>query len=232
MATKTVTEKTTFVDSLKSQWISVLAIVIFVIFMLFTGFKGCSGFGKDGNDTVRVETHTEYIPQAPVVIPQYIPVPSNSTPPVIIPPSYQPAGDYAALLAQYQALVNKHLTTNNYDEAISLKDSTGTEVAKVAVKASVSENEMKTFGPNTYTLNLPHTYTTITLREPPKRQLSVGGGLIGTPTSFLSGGYVGATYKNKKDQHFDVNAGLQSVGGKFQPVFQLGTKFTLKFGKQ
>lgn len=216
----------TFVENVKSQWISVLAIVGFIIFMLFGGIKGC-GIGNNTRDTL--SDRIIYVQNPPVYIPPYIPIQSGGTSyPVIIPQQYQPSADIAKLTQQYNDLVKEFLASRSYKDSVTLKDSSGNRVGVFNNNDVVSENKIQTRAPS-YQLNLP--IRTITLSAPQTRQLYLGGGLIGNTTAFLNGAYLSAEYKSKKDQIYQLHGGFQSVGGKFQPIIQLGTAFKLKFGK-
>lgn len=102
----------------------------------------------------KVVTKTEYIPQPPVVIPQYIPVPSTNQAPIVIPPNYHPSADQTELLRQYKELVNKFLAEKTYKDSIELKDSSGKKVGIVTLEDIVRENEIKSRKPS-YQLTFP-----------------------------------------------------------------------------
>lgn len=214
---------------LKNNWLAALALFLFLWLM----FKpaGCGPNIGNGKDTVRVETHTEYIPQPPIQIPVYMPTQSSSQAPIIIPPSYQPSKDYETLIKQYNDLANKFLAVNTYKDSITLKDTSGMRVGVVNLQDVVSENQLKSRSPS-YQLSFPHTTTTITLREPPKNQVFFGGGLSGSPTFPVNGVDLGLIIKNKKDRVYDFKAGMRSYNGStFQPNFQIGTYWKIKFHK-
>src|ERR1035437_3694902 len=147
---------------IKQHWIGLFAIEGFFLLFFITNPFGCILPPKPKIDTV---TNTVYVQQPPVQIPVYIPTPSSSQAPIIIPPSYQPAQDQTALLKQYQELVNKFLTTNTYKETTPLKDSAGNDVGHFDTKQTVSENQIKT-NDFSYQLKFPHTTTTITITKP------------------------------------------------------------------
>lgn len=201
---------------IKSNFIGLIAIILMII-LFFTGTgKGCRG-GDDTTDTLHVKTETVYVPQPPVYIPQYIPVPSGSTAPVIIPPSYQPSGDYNQLLKQYNDLVNKHLTINTYQDSIQLKDSSGKRVGVVNIKDEIQENTIKSRTPN-YQLTFPHTTTTITIRDS-YRQFYGGLGITGTPSEIVNGGKGEILYKTKQDKIIGIEGGAMKVGTQVTPYF-------------
>lgn len=192
---------------LKNNWLAVLAIALFLWLM----FKptGCGPNIGGGKDTVRVETHTEYVPQPPVQIPVYIPTQSTSQAPIIIPPSYQPSKDYESLVKQYNELANKFLSVNTYKDTITLRDTTGASVGVVNLQDVVSENQIKARNPS-YQLNFPHTTTTITLKEPPRRQIFLGPSLSIGQSNLLNGADLGLIYKNKKERLYNFSLGFRN----------------------
>lgn len=216
---------------LKTNWISILVLVLF----LWVIFKpsGCGPVigGKSGNDTIRVETKTEQVPQPPVYIPMYIPQQTGATNyPVVIPQNYQPSGELASLTKQYNELVKEYLATRTYKDSIQLKDTAGNKVGVVNLNDVVSENQIKSREPS-YQLNFPHTTTTITIREPykPKGQLYIGGGIQGNTTLPVNGINAGLLYKTKKDRIFNVTAGIQHYGT-IVPAFGINSYW--KIGKK
>lgn len=215
---------------LRSNWLAVLAIALFLWLILKPAGCGPNIGGKGGRDTVRVETRTEYIPQPPVYIPQYVPVQGRTQAPIVIPQQYQPSADYATLVKQYNELANKFLSSNTYIDSIPLKDSLGNNVGVVNLEDLISENQIKLRKPS-YQLSFPHTTTTITLREPPVRQLYVGGGLAGGSSSLLNGVDVGLVYKNKKDRLFELKGGFRTFNGQFYPEVQLSTYWKIRLKK-
>jgi hypothetical protein len=213
---------------IRTNWLGLIVIFLFVWLM----FKpsGCgpkAPWERNGNDTIRSETRVEYIPQPPVYIPQYIPVETSTSYPVVIPADRQASTDLAALTKQYNALLKDHLAVRNYKDSIQLKDSSGNRVGIVNLNDNVFENRL---GPRNvdYTLNLPHTTTTITLREPPSRQMFIGGGLTGNTKAPVNGVNLGLMYKNKKDRLFGASAGFQEYNGQFVPQFQISTYWKIK----
>jgi hypothetical protein len=201
-----------------------IAFVAFIIFMFSDAGQGCRSRFNQKPDTVRVETKTEYIPQPPVFIPQYVPVQSGTTQvPVVIPPNYQPSQDLAKLTEQYNQLVKEFLSVKTYKDSITLKDTAGQRVGVVNLEDVISENEFKSRAPS-YQLTFPHTTTTITLREPPRTQLFLGGGL----TAPVMGANIGAALKNKKESMFQLNAGAFSLNGEVRPYFGLSYYKLLK----
>lgn len=180
-----------------------LEVIIIAGFIIF-GIRGCNNnifTGKPTIDTVHT-SHTEYIQQPPVYIPQYVPVQSSSQTPIIIPSQYKPDTTINGLLRQYNTLLEKYLTKNTYKDSIPLKDSSGKSVGVVNLEDVVSENLIKN-RKSSYQLSFPITTntTTITIREPykPKAQFYFGGSISGSQTNLLSQIGLGTLYKSKKD---------------------------------
>lgn len=195
-------------DFVKSNFIGLIAIVLF-LFLWLSKCNGNNGNGSGTKDTLTVKTETVYVPQPPVYIPQYIPVATGSQAPIVIPPSYQPSGNYEALLKQYNELVNKHLTTNKYDEKFPLKDSSGNNVGEFNTHMQVQENELKTIGAD-YKLNFPHTTTTITIADN-YRRFYAGGSLTGGYPTLVNGVSGDLLYKDKKDKFYGIGGGVITI---------------------
>lgn len=155
-----------------------------------------------------VKTETVYVPQAPVYIPQYVPVPHNVQTPVVLPPSYQPSKDLETLIKQYEELAKKFLEVKTYNDSIELKDTSGTKVGTVTLQDIISENSIKSRNPS-YQLNFPHTTTTITKYAPLRNQIYVGGGILGNNDKLISGANLGIYLKNRKDQLYGISAQKQ-----------------------
>lgn len=185
-------------EFLTKNFMGIIVLVLAAIIYLQRGNNDATGTQKP--DTT---TKTVYITQPPVYIPMYVPAPSNSQTPIIIPPNYKPSEDSQKLLEQYKELVNKFLTQNTYKDSIELKDTAGNKVGIVNLEDVVSENVIKSRKPS-YQLNLPH--TTITIREPYKlkNQVYIGGGVLGNQNQLISGAKAGIFLKNKKDQLYGV----------------------------
>lgn len=219
----------------EAWWKRNLFALLAILFFLWVMFKpsGCGPslpWERGSRDTISVKTETVYVPQPPVYIPTYIPQQSGSTVyPINIPAQYNPSQDITRLTQQYNDLVKQFLATKTYKDSIQLKDSSGTRVGVVNLNDVISENEFKSRTPD-YQLNLPHTYTTITLREPPKNQVFVGLGITGNQQAPLNGLYGGLTFKNKKDRLYGIKAGGQLYNNQIVPQFGIETFW--KIGKK
>lgn len=209
----------------KANLIGIIALVLFFV-LLFSEINGCNNNPTSGGtDTLTRETIIKYDTMPVQYIPQYILVPTDSQAPVVLPPNYVPAGDFQALLKQYNELARKHLTTNTYNDSIPLKDSTGKQVGIVSIKDVISENQIKSRTPS-YQLMFPHSYTTITLAKQ-YRQFYGGIAVTGTPAQIVNGGNVGLAYKDKKDKIYQFKVGAMQIQGNTAPYGEIGVFFPL-----
>lgn len=216
----------------RDWWKFFIVLAILVLFFIMNPF-GCN---KPIPPTVvtTVKHDTTYVQQPPVYIPLYIPQASSSQAPIIIPPQYQPSTDNATLLKQYIEVTNKYLSVTTYKDSIQLKDSAGKRVGVVTIEDIVSENQIKNRKPS-YQLTFPSYYTntttTITLHDPKRFQVLVGTGLTGNQSQFLNGAYVGLGFRNKKEQIFLLNGGIQNSNG-LKTQFGVATYIPLRLKKK
>ena len=176
----------------------------------------------------KIETKTEYIVQPPIQVPMYIPQPSQTQAPIIIPPNYQPSKDLETLVKQYEQLAQKFLEVKTYKDSIKLVDSTGANVGVVNLTDIVSENELKSRNPS-YQLSFPHTTTTITKYYPPKNQVYIGATALGNENQLVSGAQIGLYLKNKRDQLYNVQIQKQAN----TPItYGVGMSWKIKLNKK
>lgn len=216
----------TTIQQIKQSPLTLLIIAGIFAYLIINNPFGCNK-PKDPTVVTVTKTDTQYVQQPPVVIPQYIPVATSSQAPVIIPPSYQPSANLEELLKQYNDLVKKHLTTNIYVDSIKLRDSTGKQVGIVNLDQKVSENQIKSNN-FSYSLKFPIVTntitTTITQAYKPKFQILLGGGVAGSQEQLVNGGFLGIGFKNKKDQIYVLNGGVQNYTGLgIKPQFSVAT---------
>jgi len=186
-----------------------IIVLITVIVLAARSCKNDSLFG--GNNTTRkadtiYSSHTEYIQQPPVFIPQYIPQQIGSQQPIIIPSQYKPDTTMTGVLRQYVDVLSRYLTKNTYMDSIVLKDTSGKRVGVVKLEDQISENKFTSRKPS-YDLTFPTitNTTTITKYAPQKWQMYVGGILEGSKDKPLSAGGIGLLYKSKKDAVWMLN---------------------------
>lgn len=207
--------------------------LIILFLFLIIGITTCTKRGwmdnvKQGPDTV-FTTKTEYIPQAPVFIPQYIPTQTGSQQPIIIPSQYQPSQDLTTLIKQYQDLANKFLAQNTYVDSIQLKDSSGRRVGVVNLQDMVSENQIKTRKPS-YQLTFPITTNTFTITQQAKSRAKfyVGASLAGEQEKVLKQAGIGLIYNSKRDALWGIKANYE-FGQGFN--YELSRYWKLSFRK-
>lgn len=209
------------------KWIqqNLLSLIVIVV-LIIIGLRTCkdnSFFGGNNKpqkpDTV-YSVRTEYVQQPPVVIPQYIPIQSGSQQPIYIPSQYKPDTTINGIIRQYNDILLKYLSKNNYNDSIVLKDSSGKRVGVVNIQDQISENKLVSRKP-AYSLTFPTIYntTTITQYPAPKRQVYLGGVIEGSELHPLSAAGLGALYKTKKDAIWGIN-------GKYD-FYQKGMKYEL-----
>ena len=217
-------------DWVKKNILSLIIIALFVAYGL--SLKTCNFLGQQSAskaDTI-FSSHTEYIPQPPQIIPQYIPMPSSSQQPVFIPQQYKPDTSINGLMRQYIDLLNKYLVKNNYSDSVVLKDSAGHRVGVVNLEDQISENKFVYRKPS-YQLTFPVTTNTVTIINPAKKrnQLYLGGILEGSTKSLLNSAGIGLLFKTKKDAIWGVNAKYQFQNQAIN--YELSRYFKLSFRK-
>lgn len=212
--------------------------LIIIALFVIVGVRSCNNgggiFGSDKPkkpDTV-FSSHTEYIQQPPVTIPQYIPIQSGSAAPIFIPQQYKPdTSSMGIFLRQYMALAEKHFATNTYNDSITLKDSSGKRVGVVNLEDKISENKFVNRKPS-YSLSFPVTTNTVTITkyEPKHWQIYIGGLIEGSQKQVLTSGGLGLLYKSKKDAIWEINAKYN-----FQQqaiTYELGRYWKISFRKK
>lgn len=197
----------------KKNALQLIIILGFIVFGVYTCNRGGGG-NTPKADTV-YSSHTQYIQQPPVYIPQYIPQQTSSSQPIIIPPQYAPnTANMEALLKQYNELANKFLAQNRYLDSIPLKDSTGKRVGVVNLDDLISENQIKSRKPS-YQLTFPVTTNTVTITKyaPNKNKLYIGASLEGGTTNILSSVGAGVMLNTKKDALWGAKVSYNFAGG-------------------
>ncbi len=134
---------------------------------------------------------------------------------------YIPSEDYGELVAQFEKLKQDLFTKNEYVDSFKV-DSFGT----VKVIDTIQRNKVlgRSYVSN---LKLPVITNTITHYPKPKKQVYVGGGVMGNPTTLVNGAELGVLYKDKKDRMF--GAGVQKQFDNSPISYQLSTYFKIKF---
>jgi hypothetical protein len=170
------------------------------------------GTGKkcDEKVTTRVIRDTTYI-AIHEVVKQYVPKVTKVTEPV-----YVVMHDSMVFFKDVDtaAILHDYFTTKYYE------DSTKTQYGKVAVQDSVRENRIVSRSWVT-DFKIPIVKETV----PSKVKNQVYAGFSGLFSQQSIGAEINLTLKNKKDQQFEIGAGLFGT----QPYGRIGTKFKLSF---
>ena len=185
--------------------IIVAALLLFIIFREF----GCNGSGSDapGKPDTTIVRDTLWQKHDSVVYKKVKVVETIHDP---MPPEYLPNPMYDSLKIQYEELAKSYLAKNIYKDTFRIPQIKGLFV----VSDTIKNNELMGRSWSADYM-LPTTRETITIVKPapPKRQLYLGGGIIGSKTDIESIN-VGLLYKTKKDKMIGVSAG---VNQQFQP---------------
>lgn len=117
---------------------------------------------------------------------------------------FKPDTNYDKLLKQYVTLLDSHFTKNIYNTKYEL-DSFGTANVVDTVTANKLIGRLIS-----YNLNIPTKTILITKPAAPTRQIYLGGGIGGNPTSFIRSAYIGGLYKDRSDRIFGVQVGVDN----------------------
>lgn len=207
---------------IKANWQFVVIVALAIVIVLIT----CKA--PKPLETIKSDTVTKVIVERPVFLSTYTPTPTSTTPVTVIPPAYQPAPDYSGLITQYNALLQKYLETNNYDETFPLTDSAGNDRGYFSLKDKVSENKL---GPRTPSYQLKYPVVTITNTQVlPYRQFYIGGGLKSTLQPSIIGAEGSIAYKDKQDNQFQADLGALRINKITTPY--IGLKYLHPLGKK
>ena len=185
-----------------------LSDIIVVILLIIILLQRCSGGGNPKNptgpqitrDTVWVHKDSTITTKPQMIGTVTVPIDRWNT-------EYLPDTNYTRLLAQYMDVTNKFLASNMHSDSLKI-DSIG----YVHVKDTVSRN-LITSRSYTYNLKYPIIKETITIPEPKKTQVYIGGGFEGDESELVSDVSVGLLLKNKKDQIFGASVGYSMYSG-------------------
>lgn len=121
-----------------------------------------------------------------------------------IPVEYYPHEMYDSLKVQYEELAKAYLAKNIYKDTFRVPQIKGTFIVNDTVKNNELMGRSWTAD---YILPTVKETITITKPTPPKRQLYIGGGIIGSRTEIQSIN-AGLLYKTKKDKMLGLSAGI------------------------
>ena len=121
---------------------------------------------------------------------------------------YLPSDNYDSLYVQYTTLKEQFLSKNIYADSVQI-DTFG----YVKVVDTLQKNQMvgRSFIKD---LKIPEKTITITntIYPEPKRQLYIGGGVLGNTDNIVGQIQAGLLLKNKKDQIFGLSTGINANG--------------------
>lgn len=194
----------------------IIAVLIAIIFLQ----RQCSPSPKEQEPTIvtKVDTLWEEVHDTVTKdVPVYVSIPTKPG------PEYIPSDNCDSLRQQYLVLRDRYLVKNVYVDTIKL-DTFGI----VQVIDTVQFNKLKKRTRiDDYKIPTIIKETTITKPADPVRQLYVGGNLFGN-TNSLQLLTPGLLYKNKKDQIYQLNVGLNFDGSL---TFGLGAYWKIKLKK-
>jgi hypothetical protein len=188
------------------QFLITIALAVFIVILT------CNRPAPD--PVVKIVRDTQWVKTEPILVPDYQPFPYETKVPVIIPNTHTPApnADIAEVKRLLAELNQKYYSTNKYNDKLNLKDSSGNTIAELNLKDDISENTVKNRKYD-YTLNVPTIRETITIKDPPGRGLYYGAGITGSFAPSINGGNIGLMYRDKKDNHYQVQVGGIQVPG-------------------
>jgi hypothetical protein len=117
---------------------------------------------------------------------------------------YVPDTSYEHLLEQYKNLGNKYFSTNIFKSDFELG-----QYGKAIITDSIKANQLISSSIS-YNLSIPEKTITIEKQAPLKKQVYLGLGVYGNKNIPISGAYVGALYKDRKDRIFGYNIGYNN----------------------
>lgn len=192
-------------------------LIIIILLLVILLQKSCNNNFISNADRVTIKVDTVYkhikdtiFKEVKVVQTRYVPI--NK-------PEYIPGETLDTCKLRFKNLLKEHLTQSIYLDTLKL-DSIGT----IVIRDTVWKNKLH--GKRQYLADykIPTITKTIIKKEDPKRQLYIGGNLFGNQTSFQAV-TPGLLYKNKKDQIYQTNIGINVNG---QITYGIGTYWKIK----
>ena len=190
-------------SKIKENLTSLIVIILLIIILL----QRC-GSGGNTPEAPKIVRDTVWIHKDSVILsrPQVVKtIPVNIYHDTIIN-HYIPDTNYAKLVVQYQDVVNQLLAKNIMQDSIRI-DSNG----YVKITDTVQRN-MVVGRSSEVSIKYPIIKETITLPAPKVTQLYVGGQLSGNSGQLINGINGGLLLKNKRDQIYGANIGLNTQG--------------------
>ena len=209
--------KESFLNHLKGNIHNLIVIILILLVLL----QRCND-PKPTTDIPTVVRDTVWVVKDSTIYskPQIIKTIPVDVPRETIIKEYLPDTNYNKLVKQYQDVVNQLLAKNIQQDSIPV-DSIG----YVKITDTVQKN-MVIGRSSQVNVKFPIIKETITLPAPKTRQVYAGGQISGNTGELINGINAGLLLKNKRDQIYGVNVGLNSNG---QVSYGLSSYFKLKF---
>jgi hypothetical protein len=182
--------------------IIILALVIYILFIP----KGCGGKNSDEEPTVTTVIDTIWKKVDTVYIKKMVPYTVIKTVPT---KEYIPSDDCDSLKQQYISIRDSYINKVVYKDSTKV---TGFAKGNIVITDTLQFNKISNRKWE-FNLEIPEVTKTITIteKEKPKRQLYYGANLFSTSEA-LRAFTPGLIYKTKKDQIYQLNAGIEFTG--------------------
>ena len=138
---------------------------------------------------------------------------------------YKPSNDCDSLKLQYKEAIEKYISYSVVEDTIHI-DSLGF----VSIKDSISENQIKMRSTRA-SFKIPEVFTTTTITKvlPVKRQVYIGGEVVGNSSEGVNGANGILMYKDRHDRAFQLKAGAHIYNNKVFTGFGIGMLWKIKF---
>lgn len=197
---------------LKVEHIAILILVGVILYLRMCGSKcpPAQEVVKHFRDTTYVhvqDTINNYIPKITKVI--------------------QPVNIYhtdSVIILQHidtQAVLHDYYVTRYYS------DTAGTEFGDIVVQDSISQNRITSRRWIT-DFSIPIIKDCVVVADKKRNQIYIGGGVMGSPTSLISGFEADFTLRNKREQEYYLGGSILTKGDYY---FRIGTRFKISFRK-
>lgn len=202
-------------DFIKNNIVGILVIILFT-FLILKKDKNSSNASS-----VVITIDTNWIKRDGVVVSTPIYIKGERD--VIKESSieYRPSDNYEELLKQFNELKINYLTKNTFQDSLIVDSS------KITVTDVVQENKIIDRKWD-YQFKYPEITKTITITNPPKRQMYIGGGFGVNKTNFLNSAEVGILYKDKREAIYSLGI-QQDLGFKNPPILEVKRYWKIKF---
>jgi hypothetical protein len=182
-----------------------LIVLSFLIFVLFMP-KGCEKNNNDEEPKVITVIDTIWKKADTVYIKKMVPYTVIKTVPT---KEYIPSDDCDSLKQQYLSIRDSYINKVVYKDSTKV---TGFAKGNIVITDTLQFNKISNRKWE-FNLEIPEVTKTVTIieKEPKKRELYYGGNLFST-TEVLRSFTPGMIYKTKKDQIYQLNAGIEFTG--------------------